>query len=86
MSEGLILMRCIKKGCPRTRRLPRPEDVGINVVEIYSYCPWHEKSGMKEYPEYFFDAKGRALDWETWKPIKTGNEVSTQSPVIAQHQ
>lgn len=65
-----ILMRCLKKGCPRTRRVPRPDDVGKNVAEIHSDCPWHEKEGMKAYPEYFYDAKGRELDWETWKPRK----------------
>lgn len=64
----LILMRCLKKGCPRTRRIPRPEDVGSNVVEIHSDCTWHAKDGMKAYPEYFFDAEGRELDWQTWQP------------------
>jgi hypothetical protein len=33
-------------------------------------CPWHEKQGMKAYPEYYYDAKGRELDWETGKPMR----------------
>lgn len=40
------------------------------TVEIRSDCPWHEKQGMKAYPEYYYDAQGRELDWETGKPVR----------------
>jgi hypothetical protein len=45
------------------------EDVPTKVAEIHSYCPWHEKEGMKAYPELFFDRKGRRLDPYTWTLI-----------------
>lgn len=51
-----------------------PSDLPAIVVEIHSYCPWHSKEGWKEYPERYFDAQGRELDWETWKPRKQPND------------
>jgi hypothetical protein len=63
-------MKCLKLGCPRTKNVFRTKDIGKNVVEIHSLCPWHEgSSGDKGYEEFFFDKKGRKLDWETWKPL-----------------
>lgn len=38
--------------------------------EIRSDCPWHTEEGMKAYPEYYYDAQGRELDWETGKPVR----------------
>ena len=65
-----VLVICTTEGCPRKKRIPRPDDIGKNVATVQTVCPWHEESGMKAYPEYFYDAKGRELDWETWKPVK----------------
>jgi len=65
---SFVRLRCLKKGCPRTRLIERPDDVGKNVAEIHSFCPWHTKEGWKEYPETYYDAQGRELAWEGWKP------------------
>jgi len=66
-----LVMRCLKPGCPRTRKANRATcpDVPLKVAEIHSYCPWHEKQGWKEYPELFYDSKGRKLDSVTWDVI-----------------
>ena len=68
MSDRLT-MRCLKQGCPRVKKVDRAilSDVPAKVAEIHSYCPWHEKSGWKAYPELFFDRKGRRLDPDTFK-------------------
>ena len=66
MSDRLT-MRCLKQGCPRIKKKERENYIPAKVAEIHSYCPWHEKSGWKAYPELFFDRKGRRLDPETWK-------------------
>lgn len=68
MSE--IIMRCLKRGCPRVRKfVPDPQQIPWHVAEIHSYCPWHEPQGAKAYPEIFYDAKGRELDGHTFKRI-----------------
>lgn len=66
-----VLVCCLHAGCPRKRRIPRPDDMGKNVAAIECHCPWHEDdlNGCKEAPEYFYDAKGRQLDFVTWKPM-----------------
>jgi hypothetical protein len=30
---------------------------------------------MKAYPEYYYDAKGRELDWETGKPMRPNTKL-----------
>lgn len=64
-------MRCLKPGCPRTRKIFRSmyPDLGGNVCEVHSFCPWHEKSGWKEYPEYYYNKNGQRLDPETFEII-----------------
>ena len=71
MSSPTLLMRCLKAGCPRKKRVARAlcPDVPKNAVEVHSFCPWHEGSGWKAYPEYFYDAKGHRLDGETGERI-----------------
>lgn len=64
-----IIMRCLHGGCPRTRKVEYSNDISKKVSEIHSYCPWHEKVGMKEYPEIYYDQKGRKLDPITWEVI-----------------
>lgn len=65
-----ITIRCLEPGCPRTKKYPRSLEPTLPAVvaEIHQYCPWHSKEGQKAYPEVFYDAQGRELDWETWKP------------------
>jgi hypothetical protein len=68
-----VIVVCTVPNCPRTLQIPYPEDLKSSkgkIAYIQSECPWHTENGMKEYPEYYFDAKGRRLDWETWKPYK----------------
>lgn len=68
--KDFVKCRCLHKGCPRTSLLERKyleSYVPKQTAEIHSDCPWHEKEGMKAYPEYYYDAKGRELDWETGK-------------------
>ena len=66
-----VLMRCLKQGCPRTKRVRRSlleAWVPKKAVELHTYCPWHDARCDKGNPEYYFDKKGRRLDWETGKP------------------
>lgn len=66
-----VICTCLRPGCPRTKLLHRKyleSYVPKTTVEIRSFCPWHEKGGMKEYPEFYYDNQGRELDWETGKP------------------
>jgi len=68
--KDFVKCRCLHKGCPRTSLLERKyleSYVPKQTAEIHSDCPWHEKEGMKAYPEYYYDAQGRELDWETGK-------------------
>lgn len=59
--KNTVLLRCLKKGCPRTKKIDRPADFPKSVVEGHSYCPWHEPHGAKAYPEYWYDAKGKDI-------------------------
>jgi len=59
-----FLLRCLKKGCPRTKRVPYSPDIPKKVVECHSYCPWHEPQGAKAYPEYYYDKNGRDISEE----------------------
>lgn len=71
--KNFVKIRCLKKGCPRTSLLERKyleSYVPKQTAEIHTGCPWHTQEGMKAYPEYYFDSKGRELDWETGKPIQ----------------
>ena len=71
--KDFVKCTCLHKGCPRTSLLERKyleSYVPKKTVEIRMDCPWHEKQGMKAYPEYYYDAQGRELDWETGKPVR----------------
>lgn len=71
--KNFVKCTCLHPGCPRTSLLERKyleSYVPKKTVEIRSDCPWHEKQGMKAYPEYYYDAQGRELDWETGKPVR----------------
>jgi hypothetical protein len=68
--KHMAFLRCLKSGCPRKLRVET--DLPPIVKEIHSYCPWHAKDGWKEYPELYYDALGRQLDWETWLPMPPG--------------
>lgn len=68
--ENMVRMVCLHKGCPRKVWRPRSTELPAVVKTVQSDCDWHEQPGMKEYPEYYYDAKGRELDWETWKPVQ----------------
>lgn len=71
--KNFVKIRCLKRGCPRTSLFERKylEDyVPKKTEEIHTDCSWHSKEGMKAYPEYYYDAQGRELDWETGKPKK----------------
>lgn len=63
-------MRCLKSGCPRTKRVPRAlcEFAPDSAVEVHTFCPWHDRNCDKGYPEYYYDAAGRLLDSETGEP------------------
>jgi hypothetical protein len=62
-----LLLKCLKPGCPRTRRVSREicRDVPATAVEIRSFCPWHCREGDKAYPEVYFDAAGREVESQT---------------------
>ena len=60
--SGQVHLICSNPKCPNQRWVKRSEELGKNVVTVQSDCPWHERSGMKEYPEYFYDSQGRELD------------------------
>jgi hypothetical protein len=63
----------MQKGCPRTALLEREyleSYVPKQTAVIRQYCPWHAKEGWKAYPEEYYDAQGRELDWETGKPMR----------------
>ncbi len=69
---------CLKKGCPRTKVVEREklEDwIPKNVVEIRNYCPWHYGHCDKGYPEFYYDSRGRQIDWETGKPVRENAEI-----------
>lgn len=71
--KNFVKCTCLHPGCPRTSLLERKyleSYVPKATVEIRSDCPWHEKEGMKAYPEYYYDKQGRELDWETGKPVR----------------
>lgn len=71
--KNFVKIRCLKEGCPRTSLCERKnlaDYVPKRTAEIHSDCPWHTEEGNKEYPEYYYDSKGRELDWETGKPFK----------------
>lgn len=71
--KNFVKCTCLHPGCPRTSLLERKylePYVPKATVEIRSDCPWHEKEGMKAYPENYYDAQGRELDWETGKPAR----------------
>lgn len=66
MTDKLTLL-CLKKGCPRTRRIPKSEindPLPRGTVCIKSYCPWHEQSGSKDSPELYFDMDGNQLFYD----------------------
>lgn len=67
-----VALECLKPGCPRKMVLTGDsidETIPKQAVMIKSYCPWHEKSGGKDYPESYFNKDGRELDWETGEPL-----------------
>ena len=83
--KNCVKIRCLHPGCPRTSLLEREyleSYVPKQTAEIHMDCPWHEKQGMKAYPEYYYDAKGRELDWETGKPMRPNAKVSHGADVI----
>jgi len=59
--KNTILLRCLKKGCPRTKRYDYPPEYPKGIVEEHSYCPWHEPQGAKAYEQFYYDAKGRDI-------------------------
>lgn len=66
-----ILLRCLKPKCPRKLRIDRDELMPPGTVEVRQFCDWHTDSGDKEYPQEYYDARGRELDQdpEKWRPI-----------------
>lgn len=60
MHEALVMLRCMRKGCPRTVHVPMDSTMPQGTVEIRSLCPWHEKSGEFA-SEYYYDADGNEL-------------------------
>ena len=62
--DTLVIMRCLKKGCPRTKNTPfDSETMPIGTVEIRSDCPWHLEEGNKGYPENYYDKDGNEIDY-----------------------
>ena len=69
--KNFVKIRCLHQGCPRTTLLDRQyleSYVPKQTATIYMFCPWHAKEGWKAYPEFYYDANGRELNWETGKP------------------
>ncbi len=62
-----IILSCLKKGCPRTRKISASEiddSIPKNTAMVKSYCPWHEQSGSKDSPELYFDSNGKQLFYD----------------------
>lgn len=61
MSDKTIFLRCLEKGCFRTKKVILTEELPRGTAEIHSYCPQHTEEGQKSYPEHYFDSNGNEI-------------------------
>jgi hypothetical protein len=65
-----VLIRCLKKGCPRTKRIDRDQHMPPGCTEVHQDCPWHLVEGNKEYEQrYFVDGVEWWFGPKDWEPV-----------------
>lgn len=64
-----VLLRCLKKGCARKKRIKKDDFMPTGTVEVRQFCERHHKTGDKEYPVEYYDARGKELDQKGWTEV-----------------